>query len=219
MKIRNVILAVSVIAYVCILMGCTNYDDGYFTIEENHEYGNGRELVFHNTNGSNEEAAEHTDVLLFHRYSGEMDTMRVDSYNAYVLGPIGYIQRVARLEKWLVLETKQPDMILDSTFVVNDSKTSGSLGDFSYEGQAKVFDSDLSQFWIVNKYTPDLYGPMNENEVKQQCRNLQIDLPITLEGRYDRYVETHKEIDGRMEERPKVFNWPNWNTREDKMLQ
>ena len=110
-------------------------------------------------------------------------------------------------------------MILDSTYLVNDSIVSAYLGEFSYEGQTKVFNSELSQYWIVSKDAPELYGPMSESEVKQQCQNLQIALPVTLEGRYDRYVVTHKTINGQLEKKPNTFSWPNWHMRENKVIQ
>ena len=195
---------------------CTHSHDGCFTIEENHEYGNGRELVFYETNRTQTDSSVQACTLLFHRFSGETDTLSTGTYNGHKLGMVGYIQRVTVI---VILETKIPSMILDSTYLVNDSIVSAYLGEFSYEGQAKVFDSKLSQFYIVNKYAPELYGPMNENEVKQQCRDLQIDLPVTLEGRYDRYVVTHKTINGRLEKKPKTFSWPNWHMRENKVIQ
>ena len=198
---------------------CTHSHDGCFTIEENHEYGNGRELVFYETNRTQTDSSVQACTLLFHRFSGETDTLSTGTYNGHKLGMVGYIQRVGNLEKWLILETKIPSMILDSTYLVNDSIVSAYLGEFSYEGQAKVFDSKLSQFYIVNKYAPELYGPMNENEVKQQCQDLQIALPVTLEGRYDRYVVTHKTINGRLEKKPNTFSWPNWHMRENKVIQ
>lgn len=198
---------------------CTHSHDGCFTIEENHEYGNGRELVFYETNRTQTDSSVQSCTLLFHRFSGETDTLSLGTYNGHKLGMVGYIQRVGNLEKWLILETKIPSMILDSTYLVNDSIVSAYLGEFSYEGQAKVFDSKLSQFYIVNKYAPELYGPLNENEVKQQCRDLQIALPVTLEGRYDRYVVTHKTINGRLEKKPNTFSWPNWHMRENKVIQ
>lgn len=205
-----------------LLMGdysCSHSHDDCFTIEENHEYGNGRELVYYEPNSTRTDSSVPACSLLFHRFSGETDTLTTGDYNGYVLRMVGYIQRVGYLEKWLILETKEPSMILDSANLVNDSIVSACLGDFSYDSQTKVFNSNLSQYWIVNKYAPELYGPMSESEVKQQCQHLRIALPVTLEGKYDRYVETHKTINGRLEEKPNTFSWPNWHMRDDKMIQ
>ncbi|MBR1467845.1 MAG: hypothetical protein IJ606_04370 [Bacteroidaceae bacterium] len=63
-----------------------------------------------------------------------------------------------------------------------------SMSDYDFEGQYIVFNSEISDYWIASRRSPDLYGPMNIKELKRVGASLGIEFPITLKGNLDQYA-------------------------------
>lgn len=155
-----------------------------------------------------------------HRYSGKTDTVYTQ-FKGDV--HVGYVSRYAKTEDWIVAECKIPGEIMGHRGLTGYAKAEHgadtvpvlrlSMEDYTYKGQAAVFDSDIVHYWIASRKTPDIYGPLTQREAVSQMERLGIPLPITLDGNYDRYV--YNDAD---EEEPKVFYWPRWKNRPDKTL-
>ena len=154
-----------------------------------------------------------------HRISGRVDTLYCfGSDYAYV--DIGYISAYGRQGNWMVLESKIPGRILGHEHLVNDKdKTRDTLsllmGEYTYAGQERVFTSRKVDYWIASQKSSDLFGPMTRNELKEQMRQLNIPIPMVLDGPYDRYVDTFGPADGK----PRAYSWPHWRRRKDFIIE
>ena len=137
--------------------------------------------------------------LFVHRHNGRIDTLcfpgRDKTWVGHTSGRektrVGYIQREYKDDKWLVVEAKQPDKILGKTHLVDKRSMSyraHSMSDYDFEGQYIVFNSEISDYWIASRRSPDLYGPMNIKELKRVGASLGIEFPITLKGNLDQYA-------------------------------
>jgi hypothetical protein len=187
--------------------------------------------------------------LYIHRLSGRIDTLYHTHHvisapeddfrpRAYGVGGvhIGYIHRECKVKGFYVMETKLPGESLGKKYI-SDFKDIGKdtllydLAYYTYEGQEKVFESELSHFWIANSSTTDLYGPLTEEELVVQLEQLGVRLPIKLKNPYDRYVYPKRHdvyIDSisyvvNMDSvppfyTPKHFSWPFWNVRKPKII-
>ena len=134
------------------------------------------------------------------------------------------------------METKLPGEILGKKHIsdfndIGDDTLLYDLAYYTYEGQEKVFESELSHFWIANSSTTDLYGPLTEEELVVQLEQLGVRLPIKLKNPYDRYVYPKKHIvfidtisyevnwdSVPSFQIPKHFSWPFWNVRKPKII-
>ena len=133
--------------------------------------------------------------LFVHRTNGRIDTLCSSGRDKTW---IGYIQREYKDDKWLVVEAKQPDKILGKTHLVDKRSINyraHSMSDYDFEGQYIVFNSEISDYWIASRRSPDLYGPMNIKELKRVGASLGIEFPITLEGNAD-WEACPKDIKG-----------------------
>ena len=162
--------------------------------------------------------------VFVHRFSERVDTFYTLRHGS--IG-IGYIQRSYYGKEWLVLEAKEPSRVLGHSHLTKkeyrDIPIEGlGLQHYTYEGQRIFFDNDSTKFWIASRKTTDIYGPLTEAELRIQLKRLKIELPITLEGLYDRYVYNHTEQskDGRFQKNklPKDFSWPFWTERPDRII-
>ncbi|MCR4921727.1 MAG: hypothetical protein K5945_08500 [Bacteroidaceae bacterium] len=192
--------------------------------------------------------------LPVHRPSGRIDTLCYTNYNVtpsdkVVLYdppagtgpiPIGYIHRMREIKHLIVMETKLPGEILGHMYLSieenqKEDSLAYSLSDYTYEGQEKVFESEMSHYWIANKRTTDLYGPMTEKELALTLERSGIRLPLKLKNPYDRYVyPKQREINLNdypdsvrdsviaslppFPHPPKRFSWPHWNVRKKKVI-
>lgn len=155
--------------------------------------------------------------IYVHRTSSRVDTFYC--YNSII--DIGYIQRDAKTKDWMVLECKSPKLVLDSTYKERRSPYSswGTLQSYSWEGQRLFFDSPLSYYWIIGRKTPHLYGPLSDKQLRIQLRRLKIPLPLTLKGRYDRYVHNYADYKGWQKNVPHEVYWPHHKSRPDKIIE
>lgn len=155
--------------------------------------------------------------IYIHRFSGRVDTFYC--YKAVI--DIGYIQRHAKTKEWMIIECKSPRRILGSSYeeTRSTSGTEGCLDYYTWEGQRLVFESTESYFWIVGKKTPRLYGPLSISQLPIQLKRLGVVLPVTLEGKYDRYVHNHADYKGWQDDMPCEFYWPHHKSRPDRIIQ
>lgn len=156
--------------------------------------------------------------LYVHRFSGRVDTLYAAKRET--LYSIGYIQRVHYGKKWLVIEVKDIFRTLGYQHLAGEeykkyNRDCLNLSCYTYEGQRIFFDSDSSDFWIVNRYVTHMYGPLTEAELRTQLKRLHISLPLTLEGMYDRYVYNQQIT----VEPPKEFHYWHWQERPDRIIQ
>ena len=189
--------------------------------------------------------------LHVHRPSGRIDTLYCTSYQAMPsdkvvlyspstgIGaiPIGYIHRMREVKNLIVMETKLPGEILGNRYFSDYMNPRGdslqyTLDYYTYKGQEKVFESEVSHFWIANKRTTDLYGPMTEKELALTLERSGIRLPLKLKNPYDRYVYPRSHtvyIDSvsfqfntdslkPFPRPPRQFSWPHWNVRKKKVI-
>ena len=137
----------------------------------------------------------------------------------------------------IVMETKLPGEILGNRYFSDYMNPRGdslqyTLDYYTYKGQEKVFESEVSHFWIANKRTTDLYGPMTEKELALTLERSGIRLPLKLKNPYDRYVYPRSHtvyIDSvsfqfntdslqPFPRPPRQFSWPHWNVRKKKVI-
>ena len=64
----------------------------------------------------------------------------------------------------------------------------------------------------------DLFGPMTRKKLKEQMRQLNISIPMVLDGHNDRYVRTHDSTH-RVDNTPKDFYWPHHHKRDDVVIE
>lgn len=155
-------------------------------------------------------------LTFIHRASGRVDTLYRYTKPGGDLLLFGYISGYKRHERWMVLEHKDPEEILGCNYLCRPipDKRVVHLDDCTYEGQKKFFDSCVADYWIVNLYSTDFYGPFNMNELKVQMHKLGIPLPMRLYGIYDRYVCNFSD-----EPEPKAFYWPHHHRREGTLIE
>ena len=217
-----------------------DYESGYFGVEENFDY-NGRVLCIHypdsnylisdtcdffewdfydddppvkRINTLDEFERKHQYYLYLHRSSGRIDT--VNTFRKSSLNSLGYIQRYTRLDSWIVFEAKPIYEILGRKNTLDGTDAEKAyLSHYSYEGQKELFDSPISYFWIADRSHPDLYGPLNMEELQSACDVLGIEKPLILKGIYDRYVYECIHEDGWQKKMPRAFKWPFWDHRDD----
>ena len=158
--------------------------------------------------------------IYVHRATGRIETLykSVYLYGATCI-EIGYISRAKRLKDWLIIENRLPGKINGYNNLANEECRrcdifSLTMSDYNYDGQKKVFESHSSYYWIANKHTTDIFGPLTKSELKSQIQKLGIPLPIKLEGLYDRYSYC-RDSDGNILPEPKAFRWPHHQSRED----
>lgn len=155
-------------------------------------------------------------LTFVHRASGRVDTLYNYTKPGGNLLLFGYVSGYKRHERWMVLESKDPEEILGRKYLCRPipDKRVVHLDDCTFEGQKKFFDSRIADYWIVYLYSTDFYGPFNMNELKVQMRKLGIPLPMKLYGIYDRYVDNYSD-----EPHPKAFYWPRHHYREGTLIE
>lgn len=154
-----------------------------------------------------------------HRNDGRTDTLFVWYGRTSSFVDVGHVSRWAKLENWLVLETKLPGEILGHTHLSREMYQEWDTYDllmscYTYIGQKMVFDSNRVYYWIVSRRSTHLYGPFSEKELKKKLAELQIQLPVTLNGCYDRYIFGNNIGI----KKPKEFYFPHHRSREDKII-
>ena len=160
-----------------------------------------------------------------HRASGRVDTLHNSFIYRATAVPLGFVQRECEIEKWLILECKLPGEILSHSFLADtayeaENPMSFSMYMYTYEGQERIFESDLSHFWIISLHTTDMYGPLTEKELAAQLTQLGIALPVILKQRYSPYVRPGMS-DGSFADipEPKHFiYWPHDKKRKPKVI-
>ena len=101
------------------------------------------------------------------------------------------------LDKWIVLECRLPGRILGYNHLFDETDKDTPLdnlseGSYDYEGQRLIFESEDFDYWVVNRLTTDLYGPLTEEELLAQLKTLKIPLPVKLKSSYFPY-KRHRE--------------------------
>ena len=160
-----------------------------------------------------------------HRNDGRTDTLYVwdhEKWGSRVID-VGHISRWAKLKNWLVLETKLPGEILEHTHLNREEHLGRNIYDlqmchYTYKGQKMVFDSNRVYYWIASRRSTHLYGPFSEKELKKKLAELQIQLPVTLNGCYDRYIHGDNPDADVFQTEPKEFYFPHHRSREDKII-
>lgn len=219
-----VILLVLLVLLVRFIMLSIGYNSGTFIIREDEVHGNGRTLRL---NMSDDFYAGNIfpPPVYAHRPTGQVDTLHVGGYEEVIPE---YVQRVHYGKKWLVLETKNVSLILGRDYLAREEYKSSPidsllLGCYTYRGQRVLFDSDAPHYWMANRQTTDIYGPLTESELRTRLKRLRIPLPLILEGEYDRYVYNFtEELEGnrfRGERLPKEFHYWHWRERPDRTIQ
>lgn len=135
-----------------------------------------------------------TRTLNVHRFDGKVDTLCL----SYASLPVGYISAFACKDNWIVIQSKFPPDILGYSHLVNESDTSVplhhlALRNYDYDGQRKVFDSNICEYWIVIHSTADIYGPLSPMQLPHVMNELGIRLPYCLEGMSDWYARTDNQ--------------------------
>lgn len=179
----------------------------------------------HEMNSYDSITGKHAEYPLYvHRFTGRVDTL----YTYRNQEVLGYVQRIHYSKRWLVLEVKNVGQILGYQYLAKEEYKKSpldslSIGCYTYEGQRIFFDAPFSHFWIASRTTTNLYGPLTEVELQTQLKRLNIPLPLTMEGKYDRYVYNYtEELDHDhfyKEKLPKEFHYPHWQERPDRIIQ
>lgn len=161
--------------------------------------------------------------LKVHRASGRTDTLFCHQFRNIITDDhvFGYVRRDAEWEDWLVCETKLPGLVMDSVYITHWRNIKSvpwdlSLSDFSYKGQKLFFETEGNSFyWIAHTKKGELHGPLSESELVKRLKELQIPLPLELDGRYDRYTFNRKES---VHAKPKEYSWLHHRSRTNKII-
>lgn len=94
-----------------------------------------------------------------------------------------------------------------------------SMRDCTYQGQEKVFESPIVDYWIASQHTPNLYGPFTKMELKAWMDRLGIPRPMRLYVPYDRYNYVWDSIGDGPNEEPKAFRWPHHRSRKGTLIE
>ena len=139
-------------------------------------------------------SSEFRDIypLYVHRPTGRTDTLFLShQWRANYLD-FGHVHRELFLDKWIVLECRLPGRILGYNHLFDETDRDVPLdnlseGSYDYEGQRLIFESKDFDFWVINRLTTDLYGPLTEEELVIQLKALDVPLPVELKSSYFPY--------------------------------
>lgn len=160
--------------------------------------------------------------VFIHRSSGCVDTLYAPQRGR--IG-VGYVCRSCYTGDWLVVESKIPYTILGESYIVDPNKRKPKtpinhrMSDYTYEGQHFIFNSSKTLFWIFSRTTPDIFGPYTMQELSTQLVELGIELPITLNGLVNWYVEEDQRDYSKIRPKPKEFYFPNQTRHHDKIIE
>lgn len=130
--------------------------------------------------------------LYVHRPTGRTDSLYLRYYETQSVLDFGHIHRECFLDKWIILECRLPGRILGYTHLFDETYRNVPidelhLGSYTYKGQRLIFESNDFDYWIINRLTTDLYGPLTENELIMQLKELRVPLPVKLKSSYFPY--------------------------------
>ena len=140
--------------------------------------------------------------LYVHRPSNRTDTLYFPYYRIANILNFGHVHRELFLDKWIILECRLPGRILGYSHLFDEEYRNMPLddlweGSYTYEGQRLIFESEDFDFWVINRLTTDLYGPLTEKELVTQLKKLEIPLPVELKSSYFPY-KRHREKETRI---------------------
>lgn len=159
--------------------------------------------------GDSDRAYHHIYPLFVHRPSGRVDTL----YNPFIYHAcglnFGHVHRECFLDKWIILECRLPGRILGYFHLFDDTYRDMPLdnlseGSYTYEGQRLIFESKDFDYWVVNRMTTDLYGPLTEKELLAQLKALDVPLPVELKSSYFPYKRHREKGTGN------IIDFPNY---------
>ena len=164
--------------------------------------------------------------IYVHRPSGRTDTLHEHIIHSATIPYIGVIRRRCKTDSCYVFETVFPGKVLGRSFIVDEACDSDcsdyySLNVYSYEGQKKVFESKQFHYWIINRFTTDWYGPLTEQELTLQLKELGIPLPLTLKNIHSPYVMPNM-VNGDFADIPvpkHFMYWPHDKKHGDKIIE
>ena len=165
--------------------------------------------------------------IYVHRPSGQTDTLHESIIHSAVTVYIGVIRRRCKMDSCIVLETVFPGKVLGRSYLVDENLESDysdyyPLRAYSYEGQKKIFESRQFHYWILKRFTTDWYGPMTEQELTLQLKDMGIPLPLTLKDLNSPYVMPCM-ANGHRADIPlptkHIRSWPRDKTLGDKIIE
>ena len=127
-----------------------------------------------------------------HRPTGKIDTLYHGYYWLTATIDFGHVHRECFLDKWIILECRLPGRILGYSYLFDESYRGIPIdnlyeGSYTFEGQKLIFESKDFDYWVINRLTTDLYGPLTEKQLIKQIKALEIPLPVKLESSYFPY--------------------------------
>ena len=143
--------------------------------------------------------------LYVHRPFSRTDTLFMGYYRTRMTLPFGHIHRECFMDRWIILECRLPGRILGYTHLFDEAYRKIPIDNlcersYTYEGQRLIFESDNFDYWVINRMTTDLYGPLTEKELVKQLKILNVPLPVKLKSSSFPYQKNYK--DGRFIEFP-----------------
>jgi len=135
--------------------------------------------------------------LYVHRPTGRTDTLYLGYYRTQTELCFGHVHRECFLDNWIILECRLPGRILGYTHLFDESYREIPidklyLGSYTYEGQRLIFESEDFDYWIINRLTTDLFGPLTEKQLVKYLNELKIPLPVELKSSYFPYSKHQK---------------------------
>ena len=136
--------------------------------------------------------------LYVHRPTGRTDTLYLGYYRTQTELSFGHVHRECFLDNWIILECRLPGRILGYAHLFDEAYRSVPidklhLGSYTFKGQRLIFESKDFDYWIINRLTTDLYGPLTEKELIKQLKELRVPLPIKLKSSYFPYRKHYKD--------------------------
>lgn len=150
--------------------------------------------------GDSTEEFQYIYPLYVHRPSNRTDTLYLPYYRIAKYLNFGHVHRELFLDKWIILECRLPGRILGYSHLFDEEYKDWPLDNliersYTYEGQRLIFESEDFDFWVINRLTTDLYGPLTEKELVTQLKKLEIPLPVELKSSYFPYKK-HRDKTG-----------------------
>jgi len=176
-----------IILTIALVYSCSPIDDynkGYI-IEQDTELGDVLILMREDTSfyryvGSNNEKRilQKGAVIQYHNSSGEIDTVKTWG-GASVIS--SHVNRKGLSDVFILIEQKPLDSIFGKTVLVkNKSGYRPNMPSTIADAKQMLMDSDVKKYWIINKLTDDIYGPLEQEEYLRMKKELKVPDSIIL---------------------------------------
>jgi len=161
----------------------TSYFGEDYEFSENSEYGedivvNRADTTFYHAWGNGRKTLQKGVLVKFHNSQNEIDSSFIWKGSPVILS---YIDEVKFDSLFIIVIQKPLNEIWGDFFTdTNDTYRRSNMPNKSQIAIKKLKDSKIHYYWIINKKTDDIYGPLNWNEYLQKRKELGVPKELKL---------------------------------------